>query len=412
MPTKKKSGSSEEGQEKPKTTKPKAKKTVAKKKTSAKTEMSDVGFDQEFQPLVYNQAEEKPVIKDAPKAPSTSSVAPAAYAAPLSKQPMAAPMMDSAKTATPTAPLSAASLHKQPMAAPMAPMAAVPAKVNDAEIIRDIKPRENPKDAAFLAPDKYGFDLKKNSGSAGRGKWVNILIYSLSTLIILLTILLFALTFYSGKMVKNSDSDLSGQDNTEQTTTTDNSTGQVATGYSFTITNLPADLQDALIGLVKTEFKDSSITVSNDNANLKLPEVKADTIFVKQANQPQTKTLMDMLAKYGIKPEIQQKEDLPVAASLFFVTTLAKPDLSGLTSTVYNATGTGGLAKQYCATLTSFKVSNCQALNATANQTGTTIVYKNVKAFFTLKRTSNFATAKFSAAPITQIEDIKVTVGK
>jgi len=449
--TRKKSASSEEDQQmkpqmKPKST-AKAKKTAARgKKTASKKSPVDEGFDADYQPVVYGQAENKKTtgVNDTAAPSAAASKTASAYPAPIAVMPSSA--MDSAKTTMPassaaspaaTAPLSAASLHKQPMVAPTAAMPAAspmpssslnlskmsPSK--DGEILRDIKPRENPKDAAFLAPEKFGFDLKKNSvgAKASKGKWINILIYSLSTLIILLTILLFFLTFYSGKIVKDSSTDLSGQQpaatSTSSTSGTQPAAGSTAAtttpaagSYTFTITNLATDLQTALVALVQGQFKDSSVAVSNNNSNLSLPAVTVDTIFVKAANQPQTVALMSLLSKYGIKPQIQTKLDLPADASLDFVTILPKPDLSGLTSTVYNATGTSGLAKKFCATLTAYKVSNCQPLNATATQTGTTISYKNVSALFTLRRTNEFAAAKYSQADKTQIEDIKVTLGK
>lgn len=381
---------------------PAKKKAVAKKKPAAKdTAALSARADADYQPIVYNP----PVAK--------SEVAESSVGSSFAASPSGG-MMDSAMNSPKSsAPLSAASLHKSAMSAPIMASAAKPASIDDSEILRDIKPRQNGKDAAFLAPEKFGFDLKKNApGATGKGKWINVLIYSLSTLIILLTVLLFALTFYSGKVTENKTADLSGQEQPTQTGDQPAQTPVQSGQYKFTITNLPTDLQNVLVQLVKAEFKDNSVAVNNDNADLKLPEVKTDTIFVKQANVAQTNTLMTMLAKYGIKPEIQTKADLPVDASLFFVTTLPKPDLSGLTATVYNASGVSGLAKKNCDILVAYKVSNCQALNATATLTGMTVEYKNVKAFFVLRRTPEFSGAKYSQAGSAQIEDVKVTVGK
>jgi hypothetical protein len=277
-----------------------------------------------------------------------------------------------------------------------------PVEVDQHEVMRDIKPREHHRDATFLVPEKFGFDLKTEHKArrAARTRFVKIMAYGLTILILLLVGALFYLNSYSSK-IADQDTDIV----TDTTDTTD----VAPVAYSVNFANVPADLKPVLTDLLQKKFGTEPGFADYTNA---LPEVKVDTLFVKDSADQKNTDLITELATYGIKPEVQQVDTLQAGSVLYLTTLLAKPDLSGMTSAVYNATGVSGLAKTNCDILLGYKATACQALNATSSQTGTTVAYKNVKALFNLKRSTQYQAAKFSAAPLEQVEDIRLTVGK
>lgn len=272
----------------------------------------------------------------------------------------------------------------------------------DQEIMRDIKPREFHRDAAFLVPEKFGFDLKPEKPTHKReSKFVKKVSTVLAAVIVLLFLVLIGLTVYSNRMVKNQQSNVATTDNSQSQPTSDN--------FTIGLANIPANIKAPLSNIIKSNLKDG-FTLSDNTAQL--PDAKTDMLFVKQAGMPQTNQLMDLLAQNGIKPEITQVNDLPTDVVLFMTPIVSNPDLSGLTAAVYNGTSVTGLAKQQCDVLLKYKVTSCNALNATAKQKVTTINFKSYKAFFVLSRTQEFQAAQYSEADKTQVEDIRVTLGK
>ncbi|MDB4939805.1 MAG: hypothetical protein JWO40_230 [Candidatus Doudnabacteria bacterium] len=279
--------------------------------------------------------------------------------------------------------------------------------------IMPAKKSESKNDATFLIPEKFGFDLKsgnRRTDGEVHGKSNRKLAYFLIVLIILLIAGLLFLNKYSSKLLKT--------DNVStDVVTTDNSGEQPANSGTpapgaFTVgfANVPSDLQPTLTDLLQKKFG-SDISYSTYSGPA-LPAIKADTLFVKSSVGTNNTAVMNALADLGIKAEIQQMDNLSNGAVLALTPTIVGPDLSSMTAAVYNASGVSGLAKKYCATLTAYKVTSCNALNATSNQTGTTVNYKNPKALFILKRTADYQKVTFAPADSKQVEDIRVTIGK
>lgn len=266
--------------------------------------------------------------------------------------------------------------------------------------MRDIKPREFHRDATFLVPEKFGFDLK--SGAPGRKKrsgWSK-LAYVLVILIIIFLAGLYALNKYSGKLVQNTSDNIAVQSNSGQ---------QQAQGYTLGLASVPDAIKAPLQTMLAAQYP-NNFTVADSTAQL--PQVSADTLFIKSESNSQNNDLLSFLATQGIKAQLQQVDNLPQDAVLYLSPTVAAPDLSTLTAAVYNATSTTGLAKKDCDVLTKYKVTSCNALNAAAPQTGTTVSYKELKVLFILKRTPEYQNATFNPAPSSQVEDISITIGK
>lgn len=305
-------------------------------------------------------------------------------------------------------PISADDLHNQKADA----VVFVPEEVEAVkhEAMRDIKPRETPafqkqSDATFLVPEKFGFNLKteKLNQDANKSKFIRTMAVFIIVVILLLLGGLFYMSSYSSKIMNSTNSNVavSGDHNLPANAS--------PAGYTLAYSNVPADLSPILTSLLQAKFgKDYGYS----NYTVGLPAVNADTLFVKKSDDARNVDLLNELANYGIKPEIQQLDSLQTSAVLALTSTVAKPDLTGLTSAVYNATGVSGLAKKYCGILTSYKVTSCNPLNAITTQTGSTVKYKTVKALFTLKRTADFKNDVFSPADSKQVEDIAVTLGK
>ncbi|MBU6447708.1 LytR C-terminal domain-containing protein [Patescibacteria group bacterium] len=266
--------------------------------------------------------------------------------------------------------------------------------------MRDIKPREFHRDATFLVPEKFGFDLKNGvPGRKKRSGWSK-LAYVLIVLIIIFLAGLYALNKYSGKLTQNTS---------ENVAMPGGSGSQQTQGYTLGLSSVPDALKAPLQSLLSAQYT-SNFNVVDSAAQL--PQVTADTLFIKSEGVTQNNDLLAFLATNGIKAQLQQVDNLPQDAVLYLTPTVASPDLSTLTAAVYNATSTTGLAKKNCDILTKYKVTSCNALNATQPQTGTTVSYKQLKALFILKRTPEYQNATFNPAPSSQVEDISITIGK
>ncbi len=269
------------------------------------------------------------------------------------------------------------------------------------EIMRDIKPREVKRDADFLVPEKFGFDLKgdkKRRVKSSRGP-LKLITYTLVVLILLMLGALYFLNSYSSKMADQ------GSENTVVTDNQDNKTA----GYTFAYANVSNEFKTPLNSILQNKFG-NDLGLTDNTATL--PAVTVDTLFVKDSAAQENTDILNELMANGIKAQIQQNNDITTSAVLYLTSTLANPDLTGMVAGVYNATGTTGLAKKNCDVLLRYHVTSCQPLNSTGTQKGTTINYKSVKVLFNLKRTPEFNNAAFSQAGTGQVEDIKVTLGK
>jgi hypothetical protein len=275
--------------------------------------------------------------------------------------------------------------------------------VEEVEKISDIRPRiHKPQtDAAFLAPEKFGFDLReKHMKRKSQTKWLKGFFYFLGTLIILTAVALFLLSAYSTRLLDTQ---------TENPTTTEEQNPTAPISGQYAIVNAEKELSDKLSGLISNKF--GTELTFDSSALPTLPQAEADTLFYRSQAQEQANSLQAYLNELGIKPQLQINDQMNSDIALYLVNILSQPDLSSQTTTVYNATETTGLAKKNCDLLTSWKAASCQPLNATTAQNGTTISYKSDKAYFNLKRTNEFKGAKFGEADSAQVQDIVVTLG-
>jgi len=270
------------------------------------------------------------------------------------------------------------------------------------EMMRDIKPREKHRDADFLVPEKFGFDLKgekKRKVKTSRGP-LRVITYVLIILIILMIGALYYLNSYSSKMAEQQSND---------TTVADQSGASQTREYTVSYANVPAEFKPAINSILQNKFGNNlGLT---DNA-VTLPAVTVDTLFVKDSASQENTDILNELTANGIKAQIQQNNDITTSAVLYMTNTLASADISGLVAGVYNATGVSGLAKKNCDVLLKYHATSCQALNATSSQKGSTVNYKEPRVLFNLKRTSEFNGMAFSPAGAGQVEDVRVTLGK
>ncbi len=273
------------------------------------------------------------------------------------------------------------------------------------DMMRDIKPREFHRDAAFLVPEKFGFDLKLKDESQFKSGWAKKFIYTIIAIIVVLFAGLMLMNRYSNKLADTSPANVAINDNSQNT---GNAGAESPAAYTLALTDFSADMKMPLTALLNSNYKTNFNIVANAAT---LPTATADTLFVKRSDSAQNTDLLNFLAANGIKAQIMQVNDLPTDAALYLTDTVAAPDLSGSTSAVYNATGTSGLAKKTCDVLLKYKATSCNALNASAKAKGTIVNYKDQKIIFTLKRTLEFKTANFAPAASNQVEDIRVTLG-
>ena len=290
------------------------------------------------------------------------------------------------------------------VSSPVIPSEEVSSAAAELEKIRS-RMKQN-KDAQFLVPDTMGFDLKaKQQARKSKTRWFKGFLYFTGTLIILSAVSLFLLSMYSTQF-------LNAPEETIPTATEETETPAVTEEQSsvrYAIMNAQDTVKSKLSGLISSKFGDGlSLDPSTTPT---LSQVTVDTLFYATEAKDQAGLLEKFLAEQGIVPKLQINDEMGVDIALYMVTTIAQPDLSGNTAVVYNATSTTGLAKKNCDLLTKYKVESCQAMNATTPETGTTVLYKDNKAYFTLIRTTEFKGAKFEVAPTTQTEDIRVTIG-
>lgn len=262
--------------------------------------------------------------------------------------------------------------------------------------------REQP-DTNFLAADNYSFGLKDKQPRRDNS-WIKKTVYVLGTLILLMTIVLVGMTYYSSKQLDQTEAPAN---NTSEDVVNEIPTQNQT--MKFGIANAQGDIKAVLSSLVKNKFPDLEF---NDSPAGTLPVVEADTLFIKPSAKSKAEEMLTFLANYGIKPQIQESETIQDDLVLYLVSELKNPDLSGQTAVVYNASGVTGAAKRTCDVLVGYKVSACSAVNSPSSGTGIVVQATEQSTFFILKRTAEFKNATFQAAAAEQVESIKVTLGK
>lgn len=253
-------------------------------------------------------------------------------------------------------------------------------------------------DTNFLAAENYSFGLRDKKPRRDNS-WVKRTVYVLGSLILVMTIALVGMTYYSSKQL---DENVSPQNEVENNTPANQQ-------LKFGIANAQGEIKSVLSSLVRNKFPD---LIFNDAPAGTLPVVEADTLFIKPSAKSQADTLLLFLADYGIKPQIQENEAMQEDIILYLVAELKNPDLSGQTAAVYNASGVTGAAKATCDVLTRYKVSTCNALNSPNSATGLIVQSTEQSTFFILKRTPEFKNATFQPAAADQVENIRVTLGR
>lgn len=272
------------------------------------------------------------------------------------------------------------------------------------------------KDAAFLAPSSNTFGLKPkiHIRTGKQPKFLRAFIWSLSIIIILAAVGLFAIAanpsrpifghggfvFFGFKHNPKKASSLSSA-----------KTPQASSGPAkLVVVNAPPQISPIISSIVTQTFGDK-VAIDNPSNLVSLPAENSDTLFFKSSAQAQAQNLIAALAKYNIKPQIQNSENISDDMDLYLVSVLPGADLSATTASVYNATNVSGLAKKYCGYLAKYKVSSCNALNAPKPQSAITVFYKNQALLPVLVRLQELQKAVFRQADSSQVEDIKVVVG-
>lgn len=257
-------------------------------------------------------------------------------------------------------------------------------------------------DTNFLAAENYSFGLKDKEPRRDNS-WIKKTVYVLGTLILVMTVALVGMTYYSSQQLEDTET----PQNEVQNDTPDNTTTDQL--LKFGIANAEGEIKSVLSSLVRNKFPDLTF---NDAPAGTLPTVEADTLFIKPSAKSQADTLLLFLADYGIKPQIQENETMQEDMILYLVAELKNPDLSGQTAAVYNASGVTGAAQKACDVLIRFKASSCNAFNSPNPATGFTVQSTEQSTFFLLKRTAEFKTATFQPAAEGQVENIRVTLGR
>ena len=288
-------------------------------------------------------------------------------------------------------PVDARSLHRQGMNKPVHR----PAFEHHRATPRTVHVPVQKPDADFLVPEKFGFDLKEKRARNAQTSWLKGFLYLLGTLIILTAVALFLLSAYSTNLF-NSGSN-------EETPVTEIAPKN---GTEYALLNIPTNLRVGIAASIKEKFGDDFYISSISPT---VPQVSEDIIFHTSDAEAKATELQKYLAEEGLNTKLQLQEELSIPVAVYLVTTVT-PDLTGLTSAVFNATNTTGLARTNCDTLKTWKVKDCQAGNAEENTTGTTVTYKDSKVMYMLARTAQYRNAKFEENT-TQAEDIRIVVG-
>lgn len=264
------------------------------------------------------------------------------------------------------------------------------------------KPVSSPADTSFLKSDDYSFGLKEKKSSSN---WVTKTAYVLGTLIVLMLVVLGAITYFNNRNLNVTDN----TGNQEQTETpTDNT--PAATVFKYTISGPASEYIQKVQSAIGTKISDLAFDSTTTNS---LPALTEDTILFKTAAVDKANALQQQLASLGIKAKLQEKSDITTDIAVYLTPTVSAADLSGNTSSVYNASGKTGAAKALCDVLTKYKVNSCTAVNFSGTPpTGLQLYSANQNLYFMLKRTAEFKNATFNTSQSGQVEDIRVVIGK
>lgn len=279
--------------------------------------------------------------------------------------------------------------------------------------LHDIKPKTASADASFLAPDKFSFDLnhtaKKNHGPH---RWLKFLAYFLSTVVVLMSISLVVLSYYSQKILDQSSRP------TPASVTAEKQAKDYAASptaflekrkFSIAVVNARPVTYDLITKNLTSQFKDQ-LTVENKPSAL--PAALRDMLYFKKEAQGQSSKILGFLGQFGLSPSIQENKDIQTDFLLYLTDNPQAVNLSGRTSAIYNASGKAGAAKKLCSAILSYKADSCTPLNATSAQQGTKVFYKDQKSLVAASRIKELQNASFAAAEKSQIEDLRIVTGK
>src|SRR5258708_5598100 len=136
-------------------------------------------------------------------------------------------------------------------------------------MMRDIKPREFHRDAAFLVPEKFGFDLRpEKTARSGQANWIKRISVALAVLIILLFAGLVGLTVYSNHLVKTGNQNIAAPDT---------STQLASANFSIGLANVPANIKQPLTNIRSEEHTSELQSPDHLVCRLLLEKKKAQT---------------------------------------------------------------------------------------------------------------------------------------
>ena len=265
----------------------------------------------------------------------------------------------------------------------------------------------------FLAPDKFGFNLKAgNSGmpeQKAKSRWVVVLTYCLIGVVVLAGLALYFLNSYSQNLLSQSTLNVNVPAAAPSTQTP--AAAPVSSAPKMALVNVAAQAQ-TLMSTAAAKVPQTLTLDARGSTALTGLSATTDTLYIKSQNAAQTQAVQDFLKQFGIVPQIQQKTDMADDYALYLTSSLSSLSLTGLTSAVYNSGSTGGIAGKYCAILKKYKVASCNPLNSTVKQNIFTVATNNSGAIVNLSRTPEFKAASFVPAASGQVENIRVTTSK
>ena len=271
-------------------------------------------------------------------------------------------------------------------------------------------------DPSFLAPGKLSFGLRERTSTAMRV--IHVLTFIVSIAVILAALALILVTISPQRFgsylpflnTNQSQAPIIAQNGTPTTTPT-STTSAPATQFKVDFVNVPAPLATTIASAF-ANTPGQNYTIDQTTTESALPAVTNDTLFFKSSAESGNSQLLSFLSSIGITAQIQENDSITDDYSLSLTTQPVAVDLSSYTATANNASGVTGVAKKYCTILSNYKIISCAAVNATANTTGLAVYYKTIKEQVLLMRIPDFAAATFTMAPMSQVEDIKLIIGK
>ena len=272
-------------------------------------------------------------------------------------------------------------------------------------------------DPSFLAPGKLSFGLRERTSTAMRV--IHVLTFIISIVVIIAALALILVTISPQRFgsylpflnANQSQAPIIAQNGTANATPAATTTTTSATQFKVDFVNVPAPLATTIASAF-ANTPGQNYTIDQTTAESGLPTVSTDTLFFKGSAVSGNSQLLSFLSSIGITAQIQENDSITDDYSLSLTTQPVAVDLSAYTATANNASGVTGVAKKYCTILSNYKISSCAAVNATTDTTGLTVYYKTIKEQVLLMRIPDFASATFMMAPVAQVEDIKLVIGK